>query len=347
MRIHNAILVTLLGVIMSASGDGVAAEVTSGSGNADSTTSFLEAFGGAADPKTKAIAKLRGAAGGMAKLEEATNFHEPVSELSLPERANLVEHLFDQVQAMQYEFSHIDWSALDVPEGLEAIMQQSENATRAATKAMADAIQLMRGADSEKKPLLDDGDSTGHRQHLVQGVDSSGGRGLPTSKRHRRTQEKDHPDGASTSMEVMDRKKRQQRHHQGTATHKDRDQSSSFFQQEEESSRHRRTTSSNPFTRPRHQQPLNHVHRHVLEMQDAAMNGDHSYVDKMLKRLHKSQFATPKQKSADQGHRHLTKAELCTQLTECASAMSLYDLFVYFYSDDSKYNPEGILLKAR
>jgi hypothetical protein len=75
-----------------------------------------------------------------------------------------------------------------------------------------------------------------------------------------------------------------------------------------------------------------HRSRHILEMQESMLNGDSSFFDR--NKLHsqaRSRTSNGRRMSHEDGSE---KYQQCKDLVKCSKAMSLYDLFVYYYSDD-------------
>lgn len=85
----------------------------------------------------------------------------------------------------------------------------------------------------------------------------------------------------------------------------------------------------------------NHLHSHMFHIQNGMLKGDHKPLHSFVDSLHQ-RFASKygPRGTADQPSEHphsrrlQSKSELCLTLATCASRMSLYDMFVYFYSDD-------------
>lgn len=89
----------------------------------------------------------------------------------------------------------------------------------------------------------------------------------------------------------------------------------------------------------RHFESMPHRYRSLFEMQDAMLNGDHEFVNRKLSSMHMKmhtqgpyhQFHGRRNKFEDSGDQ---KYDQCSLLADCASDMTLYDIFVFFYSDD-------------
>lgn len=80
-----------------------------------------------------------------------------------------------------------------------------------------------------------------------------------------------------------------------------------------------------------------HVHLKMVDIQEAIYNGDFAKAHDFTNSIFQSHYARhgKKEDTASEGHgRRLDKAGMCRQLVDCASKMSKYDMFVYFYSDD-------------
>eukprot|EP00977_Amphora_coffeiformis_P013338 scaffold3471_cov175-Amphora_coffeaeformis.AAC.12 len=83
---------------------------------------------------------------------------------------------------------------------------------------------------------------------------------------------------------------------------------------------------------------------HLHKIQDSILNGDHAYLNRLLSSIHKQHsHAPPSARRASSFHhgRRMNfeptgsvKFDQCRLLVECTSRMSLYDLLIFYISDD-------------
>jgi len=85
-----------------------------------------------------------------------------------------------------------------------------------------------------------------------------------------------------------------------------------------------------------HNRARNHAkangYDHVFDIHDAIQYGDHDYLEKMLSSFNRDMTDAENSVFDNQGRRKLSKINQCEQLKTCADELSLYDLFMFFYS---------------
>jgi hypothetical protein len=106
---------------------------------------------------------------------------------------------------------------------------------------------------------------------------------------------------------------------------------------------HRRENSSNQKKKHRHGKTRDkfssssHQNRHILEMHEAMWNGDSSFLERKRASPHRHKQArshTSHGRRMGSEDEESEKQQQCRDLVKCTKAMSLYDIFVYYYSDD-------------
>lgn len=80
---------------------------------------------------------------------------------------------------------------------------------------------------------------------------------------------------------------------------------------------------------------------HLHKIQDSILNGDHMFLNNLLSSIHKQHARPPNSRRAYSHGRRMNfestgsvKMDQCKLLVECTSRMSLYDLLVFYISDD-------------
>jgi len=108
------------------------------------------------------------------------------------------------------------------------------------------------------------------------------------------------------------------------------DEGEGFFDNNNYKSQHEKMKSFH--NQARHQAKTD-GYDHFYDMHDALQNGDHVYLEKMMSSFTRDRTDDAESSTFDdQGRRKLSKVDQCEQLETCATGMTLYDLFVFFYS---------------
>jgi hypothetical protein len=228
------------------------------------------------------------------------NFPVINGEMSVQERVEAIENLSDFLRGKALELSDLDVSALP---GSEKFVQMAVDAIEEAySKVIPNIVSLMSTAllDHEEVPS-----QTGPVEDYEEGDTAM------DNQYQRRTRKRNNQDGHE---------------HQG-----EKDQS------------YRSNQSKNGFRNKKISDHFGSKYHHILEHQDAILNGDERHLKKLFSSL-KATHDRHAGGSSTSGERHGRrtqeqspdeyKLEQCKQLVKCTSGMSLYDMLVYFFSDD-------------
>jgi hypothetical protein len=226
------------------------------------------------------------------------NFPVINGDMSIQERVEAIETLSDFLQGKALELSKLDTSALPVSKNLVKLAVDAIE--EAYSKWIPQIVALMSTSlDHEELPLWSDSTN-------------------------------DHEE-ADTAIDIQYQRRTQQ---------KKQNAQDDYFRKEEQNGRPNNHQSRNRFLK-NHSGPK---FDHVFKNHDAILNGDERHLKKLLTSLQASHDRHYVGGSSTGKHGRRTDVEndpsvpfkfkQCKQLAACASRMSMYDLIVYYFSDD-------------
>jgi hypothetical protein len=233
----------------------------------------------------------------------------PIHELAIKDRVGVVEELAGTVEESMNALSNIDVS--EYPE-LKRLLQETSQAGAGFVKSISDTIYSMRSAAK----MLESGPTDKIQE--------------PESSVH------EDPGDDTSAIDIQFQRRAQQSSKRG------KDSARGHGDNDGPNSNKRRRTFANNGGSSFHHHPHSAKHAHVRRMQDAIKNGDQGFMHAMLTSLKTS---TDWHAGTHDRHGRRTEASIaaqCELLVGCASRMSLYDIFVYFYSDDIDPNTGNI-----
>ncbi|CAB9498733.1 expressed unknown protein [Seminavis robusta] len=230
-----------------------------------------------------------------------------MDSLTPKEKLDIMDSLKGSMITMDAQFDRIDWTKDPARlEGLRNITLIGRNYTHKAVKVVEDAIAAMWSIFSTDEDK-DDESSPGFRGELA--------------RRQRRLEE-----DQDKNDYKKDNKDRRDSYHR----HEDRKQRNKFKKRFSEHFHH----GGEGF----HRFANSHHARKLDEFSEAIYNGDihaaFSHFATSHSEIQMSSVPDKARRLAENRARRLDKWEQCNLLADCAIAMSVYDMFVYFYSDD-------------
>jgi hypothetical protein len=223
----------------------------------------------------------------------------PVHELAIEDRVGVVEELAESVDESLDALSNLDVS--EYPE-FESLLQAATEAGDGVGKAISDTIYFMRSAAKMLESGQSDKSSVLHEEpgdDVTAAIDSQFQRRTQQTSKKGEDSSRGHGDNGGPN-----------------------------------SNKHRRTFPENDRSSFHHQTFHSAKYAHVHKMHDAMRNGDERFMQDMLTSL---KMKADWHAGTHDEHGRRTQASIsqqCERLVGCASRMSRYDLFVYFFSDD-------------
>lgn len=269
---------------------------------------------------------------GSAAMSERIQAHGGLAAMPMDERADLLADIGEFVVANLDEIANMDFTAY--PE-LDKVAQKSMKTTSWAIKSIADISYLFNQAKKEEDHQAlsptDSYSSSSRLESSATTTSSTSSELMEPVDVHRLLRLLREKDGQHDQQTDEERK------HHGDSTQDD-EEGGRYSNRRRSTEGRGGSTNGHEHTGPHHFRSHRHAQMHKLH--EAIYNGDHRYVKKLMASFEHHMYSSAHgfdPSGADQGRRRTAPADekqmLCEQLWSCTSNMSLYDIFVYYFSD--------------